>query len=166
MINIITDRKLLVAVKDDYEVVPESQDLYHTLCDAMIQAKSLGISANQIGIPARAFVMGNYTDRDTIIGVVNPKIVNTEGEPTYEEETCASFPGLFLKVRRPPTIRVRFTLFSGVTDTYTFDGITARIFQHQIDVLDAVTMDQLANKIHLDQAKKKRAEMLKRRSRL
>ena len=52
-------------------------------------------------------------------------------------------------------IRVRFQTPNGDTRTETFTGMTARIFQQQLDFIDGIPYYSRANKYHKDQAFKK-----------
>jgi peptide deformylase len=101
------------------------------------------------------FIIGNPMDRESIIPVFNPKIVDVFGDQEMYEEGCLSYPGLFIKVRRPNAIRVRYTTTNNTTDTIKFDGYTARIFLHEYDHLQGVVYTERANKFHVEKAKKK-----------
>lgn len=125
-------------------------DLYQDLAETMIENNGIGLSANQIGIRTRAFVMR----AEEVIGVINPKIVSVSDELVYLEEGCLSYPNLFVKIKRPRFIRARFTHPDGKTETRKFDGMTARCFQHELDHLNGITYTKRANGIHLAQAKK------------
>jgi peptide deformylase len=70
------------------------------------------------------------------------------------EEGCLSYPNLFVKIKRPKSIKVRFTTPDGETSTKTFTGMTARVFLHELDHLDGIAHTSRANRYHLDQAKK------------
>lgn len=85
----------------------------------------------------------------------NPRIVDVSPEEVYHEEGCLTFPGLFIKIKRPVHIKVRFQYPNGETVTEKFTGITARIFQHELDHLDGILFQMRANKIHLEQAENK-----------
>ena len=130
----------------------DPQVLANALMTAMYDNNGIGISANQIGVPARVFAIRgpefNYV-------CFNPKIVSHSDETSVLEEGCLSFPGLVVKIKRPEEIRVRFMTPSGGTDTKTFGGLTARIFQHEMDHLDGVLFYNKANKFHRDQALRK-----------
>lgn len=125
-------------------------ELYKDLAETMIDADGMGLSANQIGVPTRMFVMR----AESVIGVINPRIVEVSNEQVVLEEGCLSYPNLFVKIKRPKTIKVRFTHPDGKTETKTFDGITARVFQHEMDHLNGILHTKRANRYHLDQAKK------------
>lgn len=125
-------------------------ELYNYLAETMIDAEGMGLSANQIGFRTRMFVMR----AENVIGVINPKIIDVSSEMVTLEEGCLSHPNLFVKIKRPKFIKVRFTHPDGTTETKKFDGITARVFQHEMDHLDGILHTKRANRYHLDQAKK------------
>lgn len=124
--------------------------LYTDLAETMRENDGLGLAANQIGVRARAFVMR----AENIIGVFNPRVVDMSSEMVYLEEGCLSYPNLWVKVKRPKLIKVRYTNPDGNTETRTFDGMSARVFLHELDHLDGITHTSRANRIHLEQAKK------------
>lgn len=132
-------------------------ELYQELAENMIEYHGIGLSANQIGLPYRAFVMR----AEEIIGVFNPKIVDFSEETVILEEGCVSFPGLFVPIKRPKKIRARYTLPNGEVVTKQFDGITARCFQHELDHLNGVVYTGRANRFHLEKAKKKAKKFAK-----
>ncbi len=125
-------------------------ELYNDLAETMRENDGLGLAAPQVGLPYRAFVMR----AENIIGVFNPKIVDVSSEKVYLEEGCLSYPNLWVKIKRPKKIKVRFTNPDGQTETRVFDGMSARVFQHELDHLDGVLHVKRANKFHLEQAKK------------
>ena len=69
-------------------------------------------------------------------------------------EGCLSFPGLFVKVKRPETIELYWETEEGTGCDEKFDGITSRILQHEIDHLNGITFLKRANRFHLQQAQK------------
>lgn len=142
---------------------PTAKELYETLRDTMCKNNGVGLAANQIGLPYRVFVIGNPSDPDNVIGVFNPTIVDVIGEETYYEEGCLSFPGIYVKIKRPSAIRVRFTTHDGTTDTIKFDGMTARIFQHEYDHLEGIVFTQKAHPLHLDRARRQKRQLDKLR---
>ena len=69
---------------DDPQIPPEQ--LAHQLAEIMILNHGVGLAAPQVGIPLSVFVVGDPNDRETIMAMFNPNIVNTMGEHTYQEE--------------------------------------------------------------------------------
>jgi len=126
--------------------------LAHTLAQTMIHNSGIGLSASQIGLPYRCFVMTG----EKIICCFNPLIVDKSSEQEYLEEGCLSFPNLLIKIKRPKLIKVRYTQPNGDVITSKFIGMTARVFQHEMDHLDGILYTDKATTYHLDQAKKRR----------
>ena len=121
------------------------------LAETCLHHNGLAIAANQVGLPYRVFVIRG----DEIITCFNPTIVDESTETIVLEEGCLSFPGLFVKVKRPKKIKVRYTEPNGETVTQIFDGFTARVFQHELDHLNGIVYISRANRFHLEQARKR-----------
>jgi peptide deformylase len=136
----------------------DAKDLYELLRDEMIRHKGVGLSAPQLGIMVRAFVIGNPNEPESIIGVFNPIITDYDEEQVVYEEGCVSYPGLFIKIKRPRSIRVRYRNWKGEADTTRYEGYTARVFQHEYDHLNGTTFHSRANRFHLDQARNFKAK--------
>lgn len=132
----------------------DPSELAHILAQTMIVNNGIGLAAPQVGLPYRAFVMMGQP----ILCCFNPIIVDTSSEQIYLEEGCLTFPGLIIKVKRPKMIRARYTEPNGQTKTNKFIGMTARIFQHELDHLNGILFTQRANSYHLEQAKKKKVK--------
>jgi peptide deformylase len=90
----------------DFENPPiDPKELYDRMAATMIKHKGLGLSCNQVGLQYSMFVFGNPSEPESIVGAFNPKIVDFSSGLEYGEEGCLSFPGLFIKVKRPTEIR-------------------------------------------------------------
>lgn len=136
--------------------------LFQDLKDTMIANRGVGLSAPQIGIPLAVFVVGHPDDPNNVFAAFNPKIVNVEGV-VNEEEGCLSYPGMFIKIKRPATIRARYTTQTNVTDTIKFGGFTARAFQHEYDHLLGKVFTKEATGLQLERAKKQKKKLDKLR---
>jgi peptide deformylase len=127
-------------------------DLVSDLAETMLANNGVGLSANQCGLPYRVFVMLGQE----LIPCFNPRIVDMSQETIILEEGCLSYPDMFVKVKRPRRIKVRYAEPNGNVITQTFDGMTARVFQHELDHLNGINYQQRANRYHLEQARKKK----------
>jgi len=126
--------------------------LARDLTEHMLYHNGIGLSAVQLGIRHRCFVVRS----NPVLAVFNPIIVDATYQDEIElEEGCLSFPNLFFKVSRPKAIRVRYTEPNGNVVNKKFIGITARIFQHELDHLDGVLFIDRISKLKLDMALKK-----------
>lgn len=129
------------------------------LAETMMHHMGLGLAANQVGRSLRCFVMRS----NPIICCYNPIIVDASDEKVTLEEGCLSFKNLFVKVKRPRIIKVRYTEPNGNVETKTFTDMTARIFQHELDHLDGIVFTKRANSIHLIQARNKQNRLNRRK---
>jgi len=133
-------------------------ELAHDLAQSMLDKNGMGVAANQLGLPYRAFAIKS----NPIIVCFNPIIVDQSNTKlSVLEESCISFPGLYLKVKRPHKIKVRYTEPNGNVVTTFFEGLTSRIFQHELDHLNGTCYTERANRIHLEQARKKQKNLFK-----
>lgn len=130
------------------------------LNETMIAADGLGLSANQVGLPYRVFVM--RIENNEPFALFNPKIVSTSDNFIPMKEGCLSFPLLYLNVKRPDSLRVRYTNQYGDTNTQRFIGMSARIVLHEYDHMEGKVFTQAASKFEADRALRKRT-ILRRR---
>ena len=154
---------------DFNEPVMDPYELAEGLHEIRRKDGGIGLAAPQVGIDTRALVIGmgdlqteGTEDYDQVF--FNPVVTSTEGNYTYMIEGCLSFPGLFVKVKRPEDIVLQWETEEGSECTETFSGITSRILQHEIDHLNGITFLKRANRFHLEQAQKQ-LKLSKRRKR-
>lgn len=124
----------------------------HALVAFMYENHGLGLAAPQVGVPYRIFAMRGNPENFVCI---NPRVVMPSEEQVVLEEGCLTWKGLFVKVKRPQHVRVRFQTPNGETRTDTFTGMSARVFQHEMDHLEGVWFFNRANRYHRDKAMKK-----------
>lgn len=144
----------LTTVTGEFDFVNSPYDpieIADTLMRVINDKSLISISANQLRLPHRVFVLRGAENNFVCF---NPKIVYSSEESELLDEACPSFPGVTVKVKRPKEIRVRFQTPSGVTTTQTFSGLTARAFQHELDHLDGVLFYNRANRYHREKALK------------
>ena len=165
MIHALIDHtdKILTDGTPKFDFAEPSTDpiqLSRDLAETLILNQGLGLAAPQIGIPVRAFAMM----AQQIIVCFNPRIIDESDEVIVLEEGCLSYPELFVKVKRPRRIKVRYEEPNGETVTKTFDGITARVFQHELSHLNGICHLDEANKYHKEQALKKWKKLQKEKN--
>lgn len=119
----------------------------------------IGLSANQCGFLYRVFVMGSG---DEYVAFFNPKIVKYSDEKVRLNENSLSTPFLELKLDRPFQIDVEYQDYIGEKHLQTFNGLSARIFQHQVDNLNKVMFYSLAKPLALEMSLKKQRKMFKK----
>jgi peptide deformylase len=133
------------------------------LKESMIAHRGFGLSACQIGLPLKVFVAGDPNDPDNIKVFFNANIVSSSENMVLMEEGCLSYPGLFIKVKRPDSVRIRYAKSSGDIVTDVFDGLPARVIQHEYDHMSGVTFKIRATKFHHEQAVRQKKKLDKMR---
>ena len=104
--------------------------LTEELLDAMVKYEGMGLSACQIGVDLKVFVMRFNGDA---IACFNPRIEHYSKETTYMREGCLSYPGLFFPVTRAQGINTKYSNKEGDVMSGSFVDISAKIFQHEYD---------------------------------
>ncbi len=115
------DRKIKILIED--------------MLDTMYEANGVGLAAVQVGVLKRLVVIDTSEDASEPIILINPVIIETEGEQTGDE-ACLSLPGKVGTVTRPNYVKVK--AFNEKMEEYTVEGtgLLARAFCHEIDHLD------------------------------
>lgn len=118
----------------------------------MYEKDALGVAANQVGLPYAVFAMRGQPENFVCF---NPKLIAPSDEQIVLEEGCLTYPGLIVKIKRPRHVRVRFQTPNGEMVTKQYTGMTARVFQHELDHIEGTRFYDRANKFHKDQAFKR-----------
>ncbi len=134
---------------DDLKLV---QDMIET----MYKAPGVGLAAPQIGVAKRIMVTDTSSGekKDHLFTIVNPQIVQTEGEQ-YEEEGCLSIPGFSAILVRPKKVVLSGVDLNGKEVVIEGADLLARAFCHEMDHLDG--------KFFLDHLSFIKRDMIKRR---
>ena len=116
--------------------------LSRVLIDNMIHHNGIGISANQIGIWERVFAMVRDLENNEVMVCFNPRIVKSYSEEVEMEERCLSYPELFLKIKRPDKIVVKYEDEDKKTHKMKLQGLASRVFQHEYDHMEGIDFTQ------------------------
>jgi len=117
----------------DGKVVRLVDDMFATL---QRSENGLALAAPQIGVRKQVFVW-DFGEQPHV--VVNPEIVESDGEWVYEEG-CLSIPGLYVEMVRPKQVLLRGVDVDGNPVEWEADELEARMFQHELDHLHGVLM--------------------------
>jgi len=147
-------------VPDEFETIEEYLvDVTDKMIEVMKLENGIGLSAPQVGLTLRLFVM---TINDEDIVCINPKIIALSEDREIRSEGCLSFPKLNLKIKRPSEVFVLYNNPDGTELQRTFTNYAARCFLHELDHLNGITFDSLASRLTLQMAKRARTKELKR----
>ncbi len=138
--------------KFDFSTPPINPiELYQRMSKTLVETDGAGLAAVQVGLPYRMFVMRS----DPIMGFFNPIIVDKSDEKIWLDEGCLTYPGILLKIKRAKKIRIRFSEANGETTTKIFDGMSARIIQHELMHCDGELFGDVSSRLQLEMAIKK-----------
>jgi len=120
------------------------RQLTNDMAETMYEAPGIGLAATQVNVHQRVVVIDVSEEQNALQVFVNPVIESSDGMQTYEEG-CLSVPGIYDKVDRPSSVRVRFQDLEGKERVLETDGLLAVCIQHEIDHLNGkVFVDHLS----------------------
>lgn len=115
--------------------------------ETLIKADGVGLAAPQVGILRRlVLVVETNTENPYIIELINPEITEMRGTQSGPEG-CLSIPGVFGWVTRPMYVKVKAQDREGKEFEVEGEGLTARAFCHEIDHLNGILFDSVADHI-------------------
>ncbi len=135
-------RKKAQAIEKD---CPDLEKLIEDMIETMYAAKGVGLAAPQIGKDIRLFVIDtvqlNKKD-ENFVGIkkvfINAEVLEESGEPWLYEEGCLSIPDIHVEIERNPDIRIKYLDTEWNEHIETYDGINARVIQHEYDHIEGV----------------------------
>jgi peptide deformylase len=135
-------RKVSQDIEPDYK---DLKGLIEDMWQTMYSARGVGLAAPQIGRDIRLFIMDtSQLDKPEKKAVgfkkvfINAHLIDESGEPWLYEEGCLSIPDLHAEVERKPVIRLRYIDEDWKEHTETFEGVNARVIQHEYDHIEGI----------------------------
>lgn len=151
----VGDAVLEKVSKEVKEVDRKMITLINDMLDTMYESGGVGLAAPQVGILKRVVVIDVTEEGDDPIILINPVIIETEGEQTGDEG-CLSIPGKVGTVTRPNYVKVK--AFNENMEEIILEGteLKARAFCHEIDHLDGIlykerVIGELRNSFNTDE---------------
>ena len=150
-------RKKAPPVAKDY---PNLNQFVTDLFETMEKSDGIGLAAPQVGRSIRIFVIDASALADEhpeLNGFrkafINPQIVERSDEISTYNEGCLSLPTIREELERPSKIKISYVDEDFITHEESYDGIIARIIQHEYDHLDGILLVD-----HLNPLKRKMLE--------
>ncbi|KLT70009.1 MULTISPECIES: peptide deformylase [Flavobacterium] len=142
-------RKVCEVITPEY---PNLKEILANMYETMYNAYGVGLAAPQVGIAIRLFVIDttpfsddeDYSteEQNKLKGFkktfINARIVKEEGEEWSFNEGCLSIPDVREDVYRKPTVTIEYCEEDFVVKTEVFDGLIARVIQHEYDHIEGV----------------------------
>lgn len=128
------------------------------MIEVMTNNFGIGLAANQVGLNAKVFVLGDPESIDLISPriFINPVITKVGKEKVLGDEGCLSFPGIKLKVKRFEEIEVAYQNKKQEWEETRLTGIMSRVFQHEFDHLMGICFVDRVSKLKLKMAEKRK----------
>jgi len=137
-------RKKCIDISPDY---PELEMLLENMKETMYEAHGVGLAAPQINKAIRLFLIDTapfVNDEEEAEEVIvkqvfiNARILEEKGEAWDFNEGCLSIPDVREDINRKPSITVEYFDENFEKHTDTYDGLTARVIQHEYDHIQGV----------------------------
>ena len=138
------DPRLRTVAKPVIEVTDDTRRLIDDMFETMYAAPGIGLAATQIDVHQRIIVIDISAEKNEPLVLINPDITEKNGVEVCEEG-CLSVPGIYEKVERAESIKLRALDRNGETFEMNTDGLLAVCIQHEIDhLLGKVFVDYLS----------------------
>jgi peptide deformylase len=158
-------------VQGEIDVKKLAADMFET----MYAASGVGLAAPQIGMDIRFFVVdgtpineGAESEEDIDPSLIdfkkvfiNAEIIEEDGDEWAYEEGCLSIPGVRADVYRPEFITIRYFDTDWVEHTEEYEGLAARIIQHEYDHIDGILFTDHLTSLKKQLLKKKLTNITK-----
>jgi peptide deformylase len=164
------------SITPDY---PNLKETIASMYETMYKANGVGLAAQQVGLNIRLFVVDTnpFGDDDDLpndvqkqlLGFkrtfINAKIVKEEGELWSFNEGCLSIPDVREEVFRKEKITVEYCDENFNQKTEVFDGLIARVIQHEYDHNEGVLFTDLISTLKRQLNKKKLQNIIEGKAR-
>ena len=108
----------------------------------MCHYEGIGLSANQIGISERVFIIMLNIETEETITCFTPRIIKRYDDNVWCEEGCLSFPDEIINVERPDRIIVKYEDEDRKDHKIKLSGMAARVFLHEFDHLEGIVFTE------------------------
>lgn len=139
------------------KITPNIIKLLDDMADTMYDAEGVGLAAPQIGILKRVIVMDCGEEQGGLIELINPEIIEKEGE-MLGPEGCLSIPGFSGDVKRYERVKVKGLNRHGEEIVIEGTELLSRCIQHEVDHLNGVLYTDLAESVYRNEPSKERDE--------
>lgn len=153
-ILVYPDARLRKLAKPVQNVDESTRQLIDDMTETMYHAEGIGLAATQVNVHRQVIVIDVSESRNEPIVLINPKIIEQDGEQVYDEG-CLSIPEYYAPVKRAESITVTALDREGEVFQIDAEGLLAVCIQHEIDhLLGKVFVDYLS-RLKQDRVKKK-----------
>ncbi len=115
------------------------RDLLDDMFETMYERDGMGLSSNQVGLDMNFAVIDISREEENEYPriIINPEILESSGS-NDREEGCLSIPEIRATISRADMVILYYQDVTGETHQEQFDGLLARVIQHEVDHLSGV----------------------------
>ena len=139
-------------------------ELKEQMTQVMLEKRGLGLSACQVGLDHKLFIMGEK--EGAIVMFINPEVISVSEEEVLDTEGCLSFPDVFVQIKRPQDVIAKWYDENLNPQSGTITGYGARCFLHEYDHLHGVEYKDKTSHLKWDRALKKKGKIAKQRAKM
>lgn len=129
------DERLRTKAKPVAEVTNKHRAFISDMLETMYDAPGIGLAATQVNVHERILVIDISEEKDQPIVLINPEILEKEGDQEFDEG-CLSVPGIYETLHRAEKVRVKALNDKGENFEMHAEGLLAVCIQHEIDHLE------------------------------
>ena len=153
-ILVYPDERLRTVAKPVEHVNDEIRTLVRDMTETMYEANGIGLAATQVDVHLQVIVMDLSDERDQVRVLINPTIIERDGEQIYDEG-CLSVPEYYAPVKRAEQIKITALDEQGEIYELEADGLLAVCIQHEMDHLAGKVFVDYLSRLKQDRIKKK-----------
>lgn len=153
-ILVYPDPRLRTIAQPVDNVDDEIRQLVRDMTETMYDANGIGLAATQVDVHKQVIVMDLSEERDQPRVLINPKIVEKNGEQVYDEG-CLSVPEYYAPVKRAEQIKITALDQQGEIYELEADGLLAICIQHEMDHLQGKVFVDYLSRLKQDRVRKK-----------
>lgn len=143
-IRVIGDPVLTKTSKKVEKMTPRTKELIKDMFETMYEANGVGLAAPQVGVLKRIVVIDTGMEEREPHLLINPEIIETDGEQTGQEG-CLSLPDKYGEVTRPLHVKVKAQDIDMNEFVLEGDELLARAICHECDHLDGILYSSKLN---------------------
>ncbi|MFT4634958.1 MAG: peptide deformylase [Arenicella sp.] len=153
-ILVYPDQRLRIVAKPVKTVDDSIRQLVQDMTETMYHANGIGLAATQVDIHQQVIVMDLSDERNKPRVLINPTIIEQDGEQLYDEG-CLSVPEYYAPVKRAENIKITALDEQGEIYELQADGLLAVCIQHEMDHLAGKVFVDYLSRLKQDRIKKK-----------
>lgn len=149
------DPRLKIVAKPVTQFDDQLAQLASDMAETMYEAPGVGLAATQVDCHIRMLVADVSEEKNQLLILVNPEIVEKSNDCVPYEEGCLSVPGIYDEVFRPAVIRVRAQDLKGKFFELQADDLLSVCIQHEIDHLNGKVFVEYLSQLKQNRIKTK-----------